>query len=360
MGKVPDTDDGESREMSLLKKYCLLGAALWIACAAPAFSEYTALSTLLAETASKLEWNPLLESGVLVKDTTQVVFTVNVPWVIVNGSRRINVDAVRRQHGALVFPESTAKEIRAVLEQTDIPPKVFRVAAIVIDPGHGGKDSGASYVHTINGKSIRVSEKDIVLNLAKKLHVTLKARYPDKVILLTRENDTYIALEDRPYIANTIPVKPDDAIVYISLHANASMSSAAKGFEVWYLTPNYRRDLVTTASVGKEYSEIVTIMNDMKEEEFTRESVLLAGEIASQLESAIGAVTENRKIKEGEWLVVRKAKMPAVLVEVGFVSNLEEATRLMDDAYLQKIEKAIYNGVSHFIEQFEQSKGFTE
>ncbi|RPJ04244.1 MAG: N-acetylmuramoyl-L-alanine amidase, partial [Spirochaetaceae bacterium] len=133
-----------------------------------------------------------------------------------------------------------------------------------------------------------------------------------------------------------------------------------KGLEVWYLTPTYKRELVSSASVGSEFSEVLPVMNHMQEEEFTRESILLAREITSQLINTIGNVTENRGLKEGEWLVVRKAKMPSILVEVGFVSNRDEAARLLDTAYLQKITQALYNGVSLFIEQYEKSKGFTE
>jgi N-acetylmuramoyl-L-alanine amidase len=101
-------------------------------------------------------------------------------------------------------------------------------------------------------------------------------------------------------------------------------------------------------------------MNSMQEEEFTRESVLLARMIMAELQSAVGGETENRGLKEGEWLVVRQAKMPSILIEVGFVSNQEEALKLTSVPYLQKLSGAIYNGVSNFIDNFERSKAFTE
>ena len=109
-----------------------------------------------------------------------------------------------------------------------------------------------------------------------------------------------------------------------------------------------------------EYRDILPIMNSMQEEEFTRESVLLARMILGELQSAIGGETENRGMKEGEWLVVRKAKMPSILIEFGFVSNREEAIKLTNASYLQKLSGAVYNGVSAFIDSFERSKAFTE
>jgi N-acetylmuramoyl-L-alanine amidase len=169
-----------------------------------------------------------------------------------------------------------------------------------------------------------------------------------------------VALEDRPAVANAIPVKEDEAIIYISLHANASLSRDARGFEVWYLTSTYRRDLLTHASVDSEYHDILPIMNSMQEEEFTRESVLLARMIMAELSKAVGRETENRGLKEGEWLVVRKAKMPSILIELGFVSNREEAFRLTSDEYLQKLLGAVYNGVCTFVDMFERTNAFTE
>ncbi|RPJ04205.1 MAG: N-acetylmuramoyl-L-alanine amidase, partial [Spirochaetaceae bacterium] len=188
----------------------------------PLFCADVELDVLLKETGARLEWNPLLQTGTMVSKVSQVVFSVGAPYLVVNGVQKICVEPVRRNGRRLVFPEPTAREIRQIFDEFSQPPRLFRVAAIVIDPGHGGRDSGASYVHNIGGKQVRVSEKDIVLTIAKKLQAMLVERYKDKVVLLTRDKDVYIPLEDRPYVANTIPAKPDEAIIYISLHANAS------------------------------------------------------------------------------------------------------------------------------------------
>jgi N-acetylmuramoyl-L-alanine amidase len=323
-------------------------------------AENVELGTLLSETGAHLEWNSLLGTGIITRGETRIIFTINAPWIIVNSGLKIATAGIRRDQGSIAVPGETAAAIKSVLREDNTLPRNYRVGAIVLDPGHGGKDSGASYVYSINGKSVRISEKDIVLRLGEMLLGMLKKRFPEKVVLLTRNQDVYIPLEERPAVANSIPLKDDEAIIYISLHTNASLSHAARGFEVWYLTSTYRRDLLSADSIDREFHDILPIMNSMQEEEFTRESVLLARMIEGELKSAIGAETDNRGLKEGEWLVVRKAKMPSLLIEFGFVSNQEEAMKLTSVPYLQKLSGAVYNGVSAFIDQFERSKAFTE
>ncbi len=341
-----------------MRRLCLLLALLLAPLAAGA--DDVDVRTLLTETGGRLEWNSLLQTGVLTAGGNRIVFAVNAPWIVVNSSLKIPTAGVRRENGRIVFPEATAASIKNVLAGGDAAPRTYRIAAIVLDPGHGGRDSGASYSYVIDGKTVRISEKDIVLRIGQMLLGMLKKRFPDKTVLMTRTRDVTLPLEERPAVANAIPLKDDEAVIYISLHTNASLSRTARGFEVWYLTSTYRRDLVPASAVDTEYRDILPIMNSMQEEEFTRESVLLARMILGELQSAVGGETDNRGMKEGEWLVVRKAKMPSILIEFGFVSNREEAVKLTSTPYLQKLSGAVYNGVSAFIERFERSKAFTE
>ena len=95
------------------------------------------------------------------------------------------------------------------------------------------------------------------------------------------------------------------------------------------------------------------------EEEFTMESMLIAKFILDELTSSIGKQAQSRGLKEEMWFVVRNARMPSVLIELGFVSNEKEAKLLNDKQYLQKASDAIYNGLVTFIDHFENSKGFT-
>jgi len=290
----------------------------------------------------------------------RAIFKINAPWIILDYNIKLNTPGIIRNKEAVLIPQETALELQKYFYQSHKIDDSYRVAAIVIDPGHGGKDPGASMWHTINGKKVNIIEKDIVLTISLLLYKMLKKHYPDKSVLLTRKNDTFIALEERPEIANNLITGQNEAVIYISIHANASPNKKAKGFEVWYLSPSYSRELIEFNTSAYEYSEVISILNTMKEEELTWESILLAQEILSSLEKNVGDTTNNRGLKKGEWLVVKKAKMPSILIEVGFISNYEEASCLIDKTYLQKICNAIYNGVNQFIQKFEKSKGFTE
>ena len=138
---------------------------------------------------------------------------------------------------------------------------------------------------------------------------------------------------------------------------NSSLDKKARGYEVWYLSPGYRR---TVLEKGKaDDPKLFPILNSMMEEEYTTESILIAKFIMDGLAAQIGNLSSPRGIKAEEWFVVRNSNMPSVLVEVGFVSNYDEAKLLNDESYLQKTAFGIYNGVAAFVTHFERSRGFT-
>jgi len=158
-------------------------------------------------------------------------------------------------------------------------------------------------------------------------------------------------------MANSVELAPNEAIIYVSIHANAAFNKNAKGFEVWYLNPEYRRKLVEPGKPGSPEDEIAPILNAMLEEEFTTESVMLARDIMDSLQRNIGAQSPNRGVKAEEWFVVRNARMPSVLVEMGYVTNADEAALLSTDDYLRRVADGIYNGVVDFVAYFESMKG---
>lgn len=95
------------------------------------------------------------------------------------------------------------------------------------------------------------------------------------------------------------------------------------------------------------------------EEEYTTESILIAKFIMDGIAAQVGNLSSARGIKAEEWFVVKNSNMPAVLIEVGFLSNEKEALLLADNSYLQKMSLGIYNGLSAFVTHFERSRGFT-
>jgi len=261
-------------------------------------------------------------------------------------------------NGYLVFPDQfvmTAKD--AFTRSIDEDSANYRIAAIIVDPGHGGKDPGAIGNVTINGKTQKIVEKDIAFNASKILKDMLVRTYPDKRILMTRESDITMSLEERTLIANAVPIRKNEAIIYISIHANYVSDPRARGFEVWHLKPEYRRTLLDD-SYFSDSPELRKIMNTLTEEAFMAESIRIAQSILDSLKTAMGRSMPSRGLKAEEWFVVRRSNMPAVLVELGFVSNKDDALLMTTDRDLRKMVEAVYKGIADFITIFERSGGF--
>jgi N-acetylmuramoyl-L-alanine amidase len=332
--------------------------------AAPAPSPATAAVADTAATAfagslkAKLSYDPLTGYGLLEKSGSRLAFALGVPWAIFDWNKSVRLDPPRDGDGGLSFTATSCAAIGKLFAEADaVARQHFSVAAILIDPGHGGKDPGAIGEQTSAGKKLRVVEKEVTLDIALKLYQALKAKYPDKRILITREGDSYPSLEDRVDMANSVELASNEAIVYVSIHANSSFNKNARGFEVWYLNPEFRRTLVDAGKPGGPGKEIAPILNAMLEEEFTTESIILARNIMSGLQAGIGAESPNRGIRADEWFVVRNAHMPSVLIEAGFVTNPEEGKLLSRDDYLLRVADGVYNGLVDFVGYFESMRG---
>ncbi|MDR1986499.1 MAG: N-acetylmuramoyl-L-alanine amidase [Treponema sp.] len=308
--------------------------------------------------AAAFRWDPFFQAGIFSWADQYVSFRVGMPGetglVVLNGKEIRSLPSPFLEQGTLQFPQAFVSALSKALED-DLPqeaPVQFRIAAIIVDPGHGGKDTGAVGNHTIDGKSLRVAEKDIVLKVSKDLHSRLARGFPDKQVLLTRDQDTFISLDERVAIANGIPLKDNEATVFISIHANASFNKHVRGYEVWYLNPEYRRTVIDQSKY-QDAQEVVPILNAMLEEEFTSESIRIAESIMKRFDETLGSSFPSRGIKAEEWFVVRNVRMPSVLVELGFLSNERDATLLTDETYLQHFSEALYKGIMDFVDEFE-------
>ena len=231
------------------------------------------------------------------------------------------------------------------------------MATILIDPVHGGKDPGAIGECGSGKDAFRIQEKDVVLDIAKDVYSRLAVRWPDKQILITRSGDTFPTLDERVEMANRLELGLNEAIIYVSIHANASFNKNASGYEVWYLNPEYRRTVVDSRKAEGMDEDVVPILNAMLEEEYTTESIYLATRILDGVTRSIGDVSTNRGVRAEEWFVVRNARMPSVLVEVGFVTNEAEARLLGNSDHLRKLGDGIYNGIVDFVGYFEKRRG---
>lgn len=303
-----------------------------------------------------LYWDSLSECGILEKNGHQLSFRNGESIVLLDSVKMAITDAPELKNNQLYVSNKFLSDAEDFFNQKSEVP--FKVGAILIDAGHGGKDPGALKTYKINGKDVTIREKDINLKVAKMLYERLHAAYPQKQIILTRSTDVFLTLGERTDIANNVKVGENEAVLFISIHVNSSLNKSSSGYEVWYLSPGYRRTVLDKSAVDND-KNLFTIMNSMLEEEYTTESIMIAKFIMDGLQAQIGKESTARGIRAEEWFVVKNSNMPAVLIELGFVSNQKEALLLNDEKYLKKATLGIYNGITAFVTHFERSQGFT-
>lgn len=220
------------------------------------------------------------------------------------------------------------------------------VRTIVIDAGHGGKDPGA--IGAVKG----VQEKDLVLDMAKRLAKKLKARTGCSVIL-TRTGDRFLSLEERPAQANT---KRGD--LFISIHANATCNTEAQGIETYFLNLATDADAVAlaareNATSQKSISDLQGILKDLLRNAKVEESSRLARRVQESMVKTVSGKhpkVVDKGVKQAPFYVLLGAQMPAILVETGFITNDEECRRLMDEKYQDMLCEGIAEGVAAYIE----------
>jgi len=318
-----------------------------------------ALSSISQSEKAQFRWDPLFRDGTINLGDHFGAFSVaaregETGFLLFDNRELFSVTLPYNDRGSLVFPQefvTTLKNAFTRLYENDN--SRFRIATIIIDPGHGGKDSGAVGSITNNGKNTQIYEKDIVLKTGLELRKLLTQAYPDKQILMTRETDLYRTLDYRSDMANAVNVNENEAVIFISIHANWSASQSARGYEVWHITSGYRRSLIDSSQHNYS-SDVTAILNAMLEEEYTTESILLADSILMSLSQTFGSSLPSRGRKANDWFVVRNSRMPAVLIELGFLSNSQDMALMTSDEGLQKFSRSLYNGIANFIGIFER------
>ncbi len=342
----------------LIFLYFLMALPLAAADSEPKAAAGIGLAAAAERLKARLSWDPLTGSGSFERGGDRISFALDVPVALWNYAESLTIPSPANGETGPLLQDQTLSSFASRFGASESARAThFSVAAILIDPGHGGKDTGAIGEHKVGGKTLRVVEKDLALEVGRKVRDALKARFPDKRVLLSREGDTYPTLEKRVEMANDVDLGEREAIIYVSIHANASFNKSARGFEVWYLNPEYRRTVLDADHNDAIDKTIAPILNAMLEEEFTTESIILARDIMASLKSNIGGKSPDRGLRAEEWFVVRNARMPSVLVEMGFVTNPDEARLLAGGDYLKKIADSIYTGISGFVTDFENLKG---
>lgn len=220
-----------------------------------------------------------------------------------------------------------------------------RLRKIVLDPGHGGRDPGAIGMSGL-------AEKDVVLSIAKKLANKLRKEMGVKVIL-TRNDDSFLHLEDRTAIANA-----EGADLFISLHTNASSNRRLSGVETYYLNATDDEAAIRLAArengtSRRKISDLQFILSDLTQNSKLEDSISLAHHLHSSVISnsrqKYGKV-KDLGVKKAFFYVLVGAKMPCVLAELFFITHKVEGRSLARRSYQNTIVKALYQGIKKYHE----------
>ena len=225
------------------------------------------------------------------------------------------------------------------------------VVVIVIDPGHGGSESGAS-------SESGLLEKRVTLTLARGLRRRLLKNRGVRVVL-TRDEDRTLALDERTAIANQ-----NRADLFLSLHLNASPRTNAYGAETYYLSTEATDDEARTIAAleNRSYTkddtdELDLLLWDLAQNRHLARSSALAESIQGQMNALVG--TRDRGVRQAPFRVLMGATMPAVLVEVGFISNPDEAERLRETVYQDRIVESLARAIESYLVDWRRLQGRT-
>jgi N-acetylmuramoyl-L-alanine amidase len=217
------------------------------------------------------------------------------------------------------------------------------VKRVILDAGHGGKDAGAT-------SASLVSEKEITLDIERRLRMLLE--HGGFEVVATRTDDTLIPLRERARLANS-----SDGDIFVSIHVNSIRSHATShGVETYYLGPTKDPLLTQLAAEengtsGYSISDLRKLLDrvyaDVRRDESRRLASTLQGQLYTDLRS-VDPGLENWGVKRAPFIVLVATEMPAVLAEVGCLSNEREAAMLNEPHYRQQIAQALYRGIYEY------------
>ncbi len=234
------------------------------------------------------------------------------------------------------------------------PQELPGIRTIVLDPGHGGKEVGA-----LGGNGLM--EKDLTLAICRQLADSLAAKTGARVVL-TRDDDTLVSLEQRTAIANQYK-----ADLFLSVHLNAAVVKDAKGSETYFLSLEASDELARRAAetenasagaAANAASDLNLILWDLAQQAYIDESSRFAQAIQEEMNAATGV--SNRGVKQAPFKVLVGATMPAALVEVGFITNPEEEQKLLSAEFQKLMVEAITRAVQRYKTDYETRIGLIQ
>ena len=330
-------------------------------------AEYVPLNSVTSAYSLDYSWDSIARKLILHKNNSKVVVALGSKIALVDNVDYKLSHPIKMHHGTIVFPRGFAENVlpNAFIKKykKEVATKKLKaicpyiIGKIVIDPGHGGKDPGAL------GWGAR--EKDITLDISKRLKRHLERNCIEAK--LTRSIDHFISLWRRADIANK-----ENADFFVSIHANAARAKSAKGFEVFYLSEavdDNARAIAAAENAALKYEDssfgntkpstnLEATLWDITNSENRVESIELAKYITRSAQQSLS--TKDRGVKAARFYVLKGARMPSILIEVGFISNSQEAAKLKSPTYRELVAKSIAEGISNYKREYEKTEGFTK
>ena len=319
-------------------------------------ASYFPSNAVARELGGQEQWDSQAQVWRLTAGSHELRLAAQMPVALVDGASVSLSSPPLMERGRLLLPERLWSD---QLSRWRLPPPSHaiggghRLRLITVDAGHGGHDPGAK---GWNG----LKEKTVNLDVARRLRDLLQQ--DGFRVILTRSDDRFIPLYGRPAIANRA-----GSDLFISIHANASRSRTADGFEAYYLseaTDDNARALeaAENADLPQEMGASVSsqsqaILWDLLYTEHRTESSELASHICRGM-SASSLLSRSRGVKSARFAVLKGARMPAVLVEIGFLSHPNEDAHMRRPEYRQRIAEGIRRGILAFRDEMERKVAY--
>lgn len=308
---------------------------------------YVSLDAVCSRNNIRRDYDGLTRVVSLARDSSNMQFQVGGRDLYLDGRLSACPSSAEYYKGMVVIPDELRRKIDELFAGAPRFDRAFaRLKKVVIDPGHGGKDPGASSVHGLQ-------EKDVVLDIARKLRAGLEREGIE--VIMTRSGDTFIPLEKRAEIANRAA-----ADLFVSIHANANRVRSLNGFEVYYISPkasDSKRAIesakedglrVDAEALASQSRDLRAILWDMTYSYDRRESMELSRMLCKAMRS--NSETKVLGVKNANFCVLRGSTMPAVLAEVGFLTNPSEESLIGNDSYRGKLAERIKEGIRYYCE----------
>ena len=250
--------------------------------------------------------------------------------------------AVSQRSAATISSEAVATSERPTVTRA----LGLKISRIAIDAGHGGFDTGAMGPHGL-------LEKNLCLDVALRLGQLIEQGISGAQVIYTRTKDEYVPLEERSAVANNA-----HADLFISIHANSSDSSQARGVETYYLSltssPESMKLATRENALGhSSLHDLPELIQKIANDEKIADSEQLAGNIQTALAGRLRLVSRNemdRGVKQAPFVVLTGASMPAILSEISFLSNAKDESLLLESSQRQRIAEGLYGGIVAYLD----------